>query len=61
MKEYTVMGSHPGDGGVYKANSPEEALAKHFLLDEEECPLETMIDSIVSFGFGDYEVKEIKS
>jgi hypothetical protein len=27
LNEYTIMGSHPGDGGVYHANSPEEAVA----------------------------------
>lgn len=32
--EYTIMGEHPGDGGVYYGDSPEEALAEWYVQEQ---------------------------
>lgn len=57
--KYTVMGGHPGDGGVYDAESPVDALAQHVRQDSPEVDLKEIRESIDVYGFGDYEVKPV--
>jgi hypothetical protein len=75
-QKYTVMGSHPGDGGVYSASSPEEAFALHQLPDAQTAgwTLKTLMESMKKdekkrpfkkvedghWEYGDYEIKLTK-
>jgi hypothetical protein len=54
---YTVMGTHPGDGGVYTAESPDEALAMHLRQDIPEISLELATERVTRHGHGDYVVQ----
>jgi len=76
MKQYTIMGAHPGDGSVQLAENALEAFAKHIILDyDEDMTIKQMIKEIqkdIDAGYydvitegnctcyGDYEVKEIE-
>lgn len=69
MQDYSVMGSHPGDGGVVKAESFDDAAAEFFgqegdrtrdeLLEEiKKRPGKKISDTEMQYG--DYSVKLIK-
>lgn len=56
---YAVFGPQPGDGGLYTAESPDEALAQHLLQDVPEISLETATERVTRHGHGDYDVQQI--
>jgi hypothetical protein len=73
MKTFTVMGSQPGDGGVYRAENKTDALLAHFKASEgisdetwakeekevREEILKICPDLETNGIAGDYEVKEV--
>jgi hypothetical protein len=72
-EKYTVMGAHPGDGGVYSATSPEEAFALHQYQDAKSAgwTVKKIMDDMKKeekkhpfkkikdghWQYGDYEIK----
>lgn len=66
-KSFIVLGKEPGDGGVYRAVTKAEALAKHLTEDSDDVPEEVMVTALLSEfpevdktgRAGDYEVKEL--
>jgi hypothetical protein len=74
-KQYTVMGTTAGDGGVFYANSPEEAFAEYIasetgdnvkkIMDEMKKPKNKYVEHEFKkikeghWQVGDYEVKEV--
>ncbi len=60
MKQrFSVMGSHPGDGGVYEAVNSNGALALHVLQDAPELDLADVKRYIAETGPGDYIVRRV--
>ena len=70
MKQFTVMGEHPGDGAVVSARTPIEAMYKFACLDGEYS-LESFMEQIFSGDVtytsgsegticGDYAIREVR-
>lgn len=68
LRNYSIMGSTPGDGGIIKGTSFEDALA-NFIAQDSDTPKETILSELSTNStqiskrkkqIGDYEVTRLK-